>query len=114
MEHGACNIIYLDRRAREELFRRETVLATRASTASEPAEYFKLDEPQMPVEVQANIESILSTFNEGMQVWCPLRVPVTNVMSSSRMPIGRIVHFQIDRTPKGRHPHHRPHRHPVR
>jgi hypothetical protein len=66
MEHGACNIIYLDRRAREELVRRESVIATRSSTASEPAEYFKQDNPQLPVEVQTNIETILSTFNEGM------------------------------------------------
>jgi hypothetical protein len=72
MEHGACNIIYLDRRAREELVRREAVLATRASTASEPAEYFKLDNPQLPVEVQTNIETILSTFNEGIGT-CMLR-----------------------------------------
>lgn len=66
MEHGACNIIYLDRRAREELVRRDSALANRASNSVETNEYFKGDGSQMPGEVLANIESILSTFNEGI------------------------------------------------
>jgi hypothetical protein len=111
MEHGACNIIYLDRRAREELIRRETALATRASTASEPAEYFKLDGPQMPVEVQTNIESILSTFNEGMHVLYLLRVATTHIISSSPVSIWGIMPLQINCPPKGQYPHHCPHRH---
>ena len=65
MEHGACNIIYLDRRAREELVRRDSLLASRVSNSSESAEYFKPDGSQLPLEVQSNIEAILSTFNEG-------------------------------------------------
>jgi hypothetical protein len=70
MDHGACNIIYLDRRAREELVRRDLLLATRASDASSAAdqvEYFKLEGAQLPVEVRSNLESILSIFNEGMR-----------------------------------------------
>lgn len=65
MEHGACNIIYLDRRAREELVRRDSLSVTRDSVGSESAEYFKSDGPQVPLEVRSNVESILSTFNEG-------------------------------------------------
>ncbi|KAF2399452.1 HD-domain/PDEase-like protein [Trichodelitschia bisporula] len=64
MDHGACNIIYIDRRAQDELVRREAVLATRASDASDTPEYFKLDSSHLPVEVQSNIESILGIFNE--------------------------------------------------
>ncbi|KAF2430245.1 HD-domain/PDEase-like protein [Tothia fuscella] len=64
MEHGACNIIYLDRRAREELVRRDTALANRQRNATESEHYFKTDRGQVPQEVLANIECILSTFNE--------------------------------------------------
>jgi hypothetical protein len=68
MEHGACNIIYLDRRARDELVKRDSLFPARASVASEAGEYFKPDGSPLPAEVQVNIESILSTFNEGMLV----------------------------------------------
>lgn len=69
MDYGACNIIYLDRRAREELVRRDSLLGTRASDASHDANqtgYFKAEDEQLPVEVRSNLESILSIFNEGM------------------------------------------------
>ncbi|QDS72160.1 hypothetical protein FKW77_004496 [Venturia effusa] len=67
MDHGACNVIYLDRRAREELVRRDALLATRGSNVSNDpnqADYFRVGEDQLPVEVRSNLESILSIFNE--------------------------------------------------
>lgn len=68
MEHGACNVIYIDRRANDEHVRRESLsnsLATRTSTGSVPHGYFNLGKSP-PAEVQANVETLLSTFNEGM------------------------------------------------
>lgn len=70
MDHGACNVIYLDRRAREELVRRDTIsmsLAAVANNAHDTQGYFRLGNPQAR-EVHSNIETILSTFNEGMQI----------------------------------------------
>ncbi|TID20831.1 HD-domain/PDEase-like protein [Venturia nashicola] len=67
MDHGACNIIYLDRRAREELVRRDSLLANRAGDASghvNPSDYFSAADEQLPVEVRSNLESLLSIFNE--------------------------------------------------
>lgn len=69
MDHGACNIIYLDRRAREELVRRESLLASRAGDAREDVDqtdYFKAEDEQLPAEVRSNLESLLSIFNEGV------------------------------------------------
>lgn len=69
MDHGACNIIYLDRRAREELVRRDSLLAARAGDVSNDANqagYFRAEDEQLPMEVRSNLESILSIFNEGV------------------------------------------------
>ncbi|KAF2659268.1 HD-domain/PDEase-like protein [Lophiostoma macrostomum CBS 122681] len=66
MEHGACNVIYIDRRANEEHVRRESLsssLAARTSTGSVGAGYFGFTKAP-PIEVHTNVESILSTFNE--------------------------------------------------
>lgn len=65
MDHGACNIIYLDRRAQAETYRRDSVFLKRASDAGlRDEEYFE-QKPQLSPELQSNVESILSTFNEG-------------------------------------------------
>jgi hypothetical protein len=69
MEHGACNVIYIDRRASDEHVRRETLsssLAARTTTGNVNQGYFALSKPP-PGEVHANVESILSIFNEGEQ-----------------------------------------------
>ncbi|KAF2709447.1 HD-domain/PDEase-like protein [Pleomassaria siparia CBS 279.74] len=66
MEHGACNVIYIDRRANDEHVRRESLsnsLAARTSTGSVAPGYFTLGKVP-PAEIHANVESILSTFNE--------------------------------------------------
>jgi 3',5'-cyclic-nucleotide phosphodiesterase len=67
MEHGACNVIYVDRRANDEHVRRETLsssLIARTSTGNVGQSYFALGKTP-PVEVHANVETILSIFNEG-------------------------------------------------
>lgn len=67
MEHGACNVIYVDRRANDEYVKRETLsdsLIARTSTGNVGQSYFALGKTP-PVEVHANVEAILSVFNEG-------------------------------------------------
>ena len=67
MEHGACNVIYIDRRANDEHVRRESLsgsLAARTSTGSMSPGYFGTGKPP-PAELHANVETILTTFNEG-------------------------------------------------
>ncbi|PVI06641.1 HD-domain/PDEase-like protein [Periconia macrospinosa] len=66
MEHGACNVIYIDRRANDEHVRRETLsssLAATTSTGNMNQGYFNLGKTP-PAQVHANVESILSTFNQ--------------------------------------------------
>ncbi|XPS71402.1 3',5'-cyclic-nucleotide phosphodiesterase [Ascochyta lentis] len=66
MEHGACNVIYVDRRANDEHVRRETLsssLIARTSTGNVGQSYFALGKAP-PVEVHANVEAILSIFNQ--------------------------------------------------
>ncbi|KAF2110066.1 hypothetical protein BDV96DRAFT_651219 [Lophiotrema nucula] len=66
MEHGACNVIYIDRRANDEHVRRESLsssLAARTSTGSVPQSYFSFGKTPPP-EISTNVEAILSIFNE--------------------------------------------------
>lgn len=67
MEHGMCNVVYLDRRANDEHVRRETLsdsLVARTSTGNVGQSYFAQGKAP-PAEVHANVEAILSMFNEG-------------------------------------------------
>jgi hypothetical protein len=73
MEHGMCNVIYIDRRANDEHVRRETLsdsLVARTSTGNVGQSYFALGKTP-PVEVHANVEAILSMFNEGTSLALP-------------------------------------------
>ncbi|KAF2497013.1 HD-domain/PDEase-like protein [Lophium mytilinum] len=66
MEHGACNVIYIDRRANDEHVRRDSLsnsLATRTSTGSYSPGYFSMGKSPPP-EISANVEAIMSTFNQ--------------------------------------------------
>ncbi|KAF2741374.1 HD-domain/PDEase-like protein [Polyplosphaeria fusca] len=66
MEHGACNVIYIDRRVPDEHVRRESLsssLAARTSTGSVFQAYFSSSKPAS-TETHSNVEAILSTFNE--------------------------------------------------
>jgi hypothetical protein len=69
MERAACNIIYLDRRAREDTLRRPSNASTSGqgvhTGANEAQDYFKMGYGQSQVEVQASLDSILSTFSAG-------------------------------------------------
>jgi len=66
--HAACNVVYLDRRAHDsEHVRRETLsdsLVARTTTGILGNGYFGLGKTP-PAEVHANVEAILSMFNEG-------------------------------------------------
>ena len=67
MEHGACNVIYIDRRANDEHVRKETLsksLVARTSTGNVGQSYFALGKTS-PREVHNNVEAILTMFNEG-------------------------------------------------
>lgn len=67
MEHGACNVIYIDRRANDEHVRRESLsnsLAARTTTGSVAPGYFGFAKTP-PAEIHSNVEAILSTFSEG-------------------------------------------------
>lgn len=71
MEHGVCNVVYIDRRANDEHVRRETLsdsLVARTSTGNVNPSYFALGKTP-PAEVHANVEAILSMFSEG--TFCP-------------------------------------------
>lgn len=76
--HASCNVVYLDRRAHDsEHVRRETLsssLIARTSAGSTGQSYFGLGRTP-PAEVHANVEAILSMFNEGGPTRCtyPLR-----------------------------------------
>lgn len=70
MEHGACNVIYIDRRANEEHVRTETLsssLAARTSTGNVIQSYFGLNKSP-PVDITTNLEAILSMFAQGMLI----------------------------------------------
>ncbi|KAF2756470.1 HD-domain/PDEase-like protein [Pseudovirgaria hyperparasitica] len=71
MDHGACNVIYLDKRAVDEHVRRNTLSeswAVRNNSTPGPGNdspgYFHSVRPKNPTEVLSNIEHILSVFNE--------------------------------------------------
>ncbi|CBX95047.1 hypothetical protein LEMA_P114620.1 [Plenodomus lingam JN3] len=66
MDNGACNVIYIDRRANDEHVRKETLsksLVARTSTGNVGQSYFALGKTS-PREVHDNVEAILTMFNE--------------------------------------------------
>jgi hypothetical protein len=68
MERAACNIIYLDKTAREEIVRRPSTSSAsgpRTSSGSDLLDYSKADSGQHQAEIQTTLESILSTFSTG-------------------------------------------------
>jgi hypothetical protein len=67
MEHGACNVIYIDRRANDEHVRKETLsqsLVARPGTETVGQSYFAMGKTS-PREVHDNVEAILSISTEG-------------------------------------------------
>ncbi|EOD52412.1 putative camp-specific 3 -cyclic phosphodiesterase 7b protein [Neofusicoccum parvum UCRNP2] len=69
MDHGACSVIYLDRRAHPERLRRDNVLASlnardaRQVQAQSPG-YFNFGKSTSTHEVLSNVETLLSIFTE--------------------------------------------------
>ncbi|KAK7556678.1 hypothetical protein IWX50DRAFT_613169 [Phyllosticta citricarpa] len=66
MDHGACNVIYLDRRAHPERVRRDNVAAgmnARNARSASSQGYFNVRKADT-VEVLSNVETLLSIFNE--------------------------------------------------
>jgi len=66
MDYGACNVVYIDRRANDEHVRKETLsksLVARTSTGNVGQSYFALGKTS-PREVHDNVEAILSISNE--------------------------------------------------
>jgi hypothetical protein len=120
MEHGACNVIYIDRRAADEHVRRETLsssLAARTTTGSVSQGYFGLPKAS-PAEIHANVESLLSIFSEGERR-APSRVtpPSANITASSHLRIRQFMSRQDLAHPRShprQHTHHCPHRHTLR
>jgi hypothetical protein len=68
MEHGACNLIYVDQRAKERTLRRNSTAsleAQPADTGTTPSDYFKPDGGNQQQEIQSSIDSLLSIFATG-------------------------------------------------
>jgi 3',5'-cyclic-nucleotide phosphodiesterase len=85
MEHGACNVIYIDRRANEEHVRSESLsdsLAARTSTGSVAPGYFGFAKTS-PAELHSNVDAILSTFSEGKFWPCTFEQDVTTHSTTS-------------------------------
>jgi len=115
MDHGACNVIYLDRRAREELVRKEFPGphpdVSDNATGKDSLNYFKTDVSAHD-EVNNNIRHILSTFSQGESQYpialviacigrCRLWFEFTNltaIINSYGMPIWREMPVQTVRT----------------
>jgi len=67
MEHGACNVVYIDRRANDEHVRKETLsksLVARTTTGNVGQSYFAIGKTS-PREVHDNVEAMLSISSEG-------------------------------------------------
>ncbi|KAF2275888.1 HD-domain/PDEase-like protein [Westerdykella ornata] len=66
MEHGACNVIYTNRRAHDEHIRRGSLsssLVAHTTAGTLPQGYFSLGKTS-PREIHDNVELLLSTFNQ--------------------------------------------------
>jgi 3',5'-cyclic-nucleotide phosphodiesterase len=67
MEHGACNVVYTNRRAYDEHVRKETLsrsLIAQSATGTAPQGYFP-NGKSPPADMNSNVELILSIFNQG-------------------------------------------------
>ncbi|KAF1951767.1 HD-domain/PDEase-like protein [Byssothecium circinans] len=99
MEHGACNVIYVNRRANDEHVRRETLsssLVARTSTGSMNQGYFALPKAP-PADIHANVESILSTFNEVhiCQSGASCLTKISQILESAKSNVPTIVLIDI-------------------
>lgn len=90
MEHGACNVVYIDRRANDEHVRKETLsksLVARTTTQNVGQSYFAMGKTS-PREVHDNVEAMLSISTEGTMR--PARTPMpTNTSYSPHLQHGQ-------------------------
>ncbi len=65
MDYAACHVIYVDKSVRGDRFvKRDTTPSAATTTRSRTTSYFNIvDETD---EVQANVQTILAVFNQGM------------------------------------------------
>ncbi|KAF2205919.1 HD-domain/PDEase-like protein [Delitschia confertaspora ATCC 74209] len=106
MEQVPCNVIYIDRRANDEVVRRETLsnsMVARTSTSFSQG-YFNLGKPA-PVEVHSNVEAILSIFNEvyicGSGTSCIKKI--SQLLDSAQSSIPTLVLIDIPYDEEQRH-----------
>ncbi|KAH9868271.1 hypothetical protein J1614_007343 [Plenodomus biglobosus] len=99
MDNGACNVIYIDRRANDEHVRKETLsksLVARTSTGNVGQSYFALGKTS-PREVHDNVEAILTMFNEvyvcGSGKSCLANI--TSILESSKANVPTFVIIDI-------------------
>ena len=104
MDHGACNVVYLDRRARDEHVYKNMVRMSLASIAYQSTEapqspgYFKLAH-EHAAEVRANIDTILSVFGEGKSADYDAPMPRMLITTrSAHLQLRRIMSLQNQRT----------------
>lgn len=66
MDYAACNVVYVDRSAREDgLVKRED--ATPTASTDDVLNYVDGHAPvRIPAAVDANLQTLLGTFSEGM------------------------------------------------
>jgi hypothetical protein len=86
MEHGACNVVYIDRRANDEHVRKETLsksLVARTTTGNVGQSYFAIGKTS-PREVHDNVEAILSISTEGSPFSFRTHAP-TNALRSTHL-----------------------------
>lgn len=77
MEHGACNVVYIDRRANDEHVRKGNLsksLVARTSTGNVGQSYFAMGKTS-PREVHDNVEAMLSISAEGTMRAMPAPPP---------------------------------------
>lgn len=94
MDHGACSVIYLDRRAHPERLRRDNVLASlnlrdARGQVSSPG-YFNFARSASTHEVLANVETLLSIFHESTCTpvpSCAAAPMLTRPKSTSNAPV---------------------------
>lgn len=65
MEHGACNLLYVDQRAKDRTLRRSAIITNTAQPATPAPDYFQPDGGKQAAEIHSTLESLSSTFATG-------------------------------------------------
>lgn len=67
MDHGACNVIYVDKRAQEEVIRRDALASSKAAQAgaSKTAPGYFDALASHSEDIYSSLEALLTVFEEG-------------------------------------------------